>query len=404
MKQPKRRNAPNGFFYRLFYHPVKWLSRRGRTVVVTTDVGSLPQGPFIVLSNHLSYWDWAFVPQAFPHDRLTLIVNRYYFRKPIMRFLLGRMKAIPKSMLYPDVETVRKTFRSIRDGHHVLMFPEARLGTDGSSQNVTAGTGALLKKLNVPVVFVELSGASFASPKWGRKPRRGPVEIAIRKVAEPSEFTALSDAAADAFFTANILHDEAAYVRRSGAVYRSSDLTAGLDAILYVCPQCGGEFTLEAGNGRIVCRSCGFEAVLGNDYVFTSSMPSVRTIRDWNLLQVAHEQERYDDGTFAFSVGVTVRRMDLSDPRNDTDGTGVVNVTKQGLFFTGTIGGAEESFSLPSERLEGIPFRADEEFEFYHRGFLHFFYPTRNPHVCAKVSLAGDVIVARRKLGTAKSE
>jgi len=396
MKRERNQSIPNGLLYWLLYLPIKWLSRRHRRVVVHDHLSAPLEGPVVILSNHLSYWDWAYLPQAFPKHRLTLIANRYYFRHPFMNFLLRRLKAIPKSMLYPDVEAIRKTFRAVQDRRYILMFPEARLGTDGTSQSVTAGTGAFLKKLNVPLVFVEISGASLASPKWAKHPRRGRVEIDVKKRVDPDEFASMSSAELDAFVTENIRHDEFDYAARTKNVYRSPDLTEGLDGILYVCPDCGSEFTLDAGKNHIRCRACGFDAELREDMTFYSPTPQIRTIRDWNLRQYAHEQAQYEQGGFDFAMEVDVHRMDMHNPKRDTFGNGIVSVSKEGIFFDGVIAGASERFGLSSPSLEGIPFRCDDEFEFYHRGNLHFFHPKENRHVCAKVAIACDIIRINR--------
>ncbi len=396
MKRERNLSMPNGFLYWLSYLPIKWLSRRHRRIVVHDHLTEPLEGPVVILANHLSYWDWAYLPQAFPKHRLTLIANRYYFRHPAIRFLLQRLKAIPKSMLYPDVEAIRKTFQAVRDRRYILMFPEARLATDGTSQTVTAGTGAFLKKLNVPLVFVEISGASLASPKWAKHPRTGLVEIDVKKRVDPDAFAPMSASELDAFVTANIRHDEFEYAARTKNVYRSPDLTAGLDGILYVCPACGAEFTLEAGKNHIRCRACGHDAELRDDMTFSSSLPGIRTIRDWNLRQHAHEQTRYEQGGFDFSMDVDVHRMDMMNPKKDTYGEGVVSVSKEGIFFDGEIAGKRERFGLSKDQLEGIPFRCDDEFEFYHHGSLHFFHPKGNKHVCAKVAIACDVIRANR--------
>ncbi|MDP3130557.1 MAG: hypothetical protein Q8N15_04375, partial [Bacillota bacterium] len=130
---------------------------------------------------------------------------------------------------------------------------------------------------------------------------------------------------------------------------------------------------------------------------FVSPIPKIRTIRDWNLRQHAHEQARFEQSSFDFAIDLTVHRMDMTNPKRDTYGEGVVSVTKEGIFFEGVIAGLKERFGLSKQVLEGIPFRCDDEFEFYHRGSLHFFHPKTNPHVCAKVAIAGDVIIRNRK-------
>ena len=396
MKKLRNESTPSGFWYRLLQFPIVVLSRRGRKLVFRHDVKEPIEGPVLILANHLSYWDWAYLPQAFPRHRLTVIANRFYFRTRIMRFLLSEIKAIPKTMMYPDFETICKVLRAARDGRYLLMFPEARLATDGTSQDVVPGIGALIRKLAIPVVFVEIAGAALASPKWAKYPRRGIVEITVKECVTPETFAAMTPVAIDRFVTDRIFHDESDYAKKSGRRYRAKDLTAGIEGILYVCPACGSEFSLRGGDDRVVCGECGFTATMKDDGTFASDRPEIANVRDWNRLQHRHEKDRLDAGSFAFDVEVDILRMDLKEPKNDLRGTGTVRVRKDGIEFDGIVGIVAERFEIPAEALTAVAFKSDEEFELYHKGYLYYCYPKENRHLCAKVSVAADVIAGHR--------
>ncbi|MFA5006692.1 MAG: 1-acyl-sn-glycerol-3-phosphate acyltransferase [Candidatus Izemoplasmatales bacterium] len=396
MAKRKNESVPNGFVYRLLQLPIMILSRRGRRLVFHRNVPEPIEGPVLILANHVSYWDWAYIPQTFPRHRLTVIANRFYFRTAPMRFLLGKIRAIPKTMMYPDFETIRKVVRAAKDGRYLVMFPEARLSTDGTSQDVVPGIGALIRKLAIPVIFVEIAGASLASPKWAKHPRRGTVEITVKERVAPEAFAAMSPEAIDRFVTDRLFHDESEYASRSGNRYPAKDLTAGIEGILYVCPACGSEFSLHGGNDRVVCDECGHSATMKDDGTFVSDHPEIANVRDWHRLQHRHEKERLEAGNFAFDVEVEVLRMDLANPRNDLRGTGTVRVRKDGIEFDGIVGIAPERFDTPAGALTAIAFKSDVEFELYHKGYLYYCHPKGNSHLCAKVSVAADVIAGRR--------
>lgn len=388
----KRKSTPNPFYYWTVLLPLALISRRKKTVKIVHHLEGKIVGPALVLANHLSFWDFSLVCQALAKNRLTVISNRYYFREKQLKTLLTHLKAIPKTILHADFETVKKTFQAIQEKRVVLMFPEGRLSTDGTNLPVASGTGALIKKLNVPLVFVELSGGYLAQPKWAKTLRRGKVEVDVRKMVKPEEYAALSPEALETFVAENIRHDEYEFAARRGLRYRGKDFARGLEGILYWCPSCGREHVLATEGDAIFCRECGFRAVLGPDYRFSSPLPSPGTIRDWNRLQIAHETEKIASGNLSMTIPVRVKKMDMGDPRNDVTGAGTVTLDLSGYGFSGTLAGTRETFFLRRKTLEGIPFSAGEEFEFYHEGHLYYFYPVNHPEVCAQVSLLADLL------------
>ena len=392
----KRKSAPNPFYYWTLYLPLAMISRRKKTVKIVRPPEGKIQGPALVLANHLSFWDFSLVSQALSRNRLTVISNRYYFREKQLKTLLRHLKAIPKTILHADFETVKKTFQAIQEKRVVLMFPEGRLSTDGTNLPVASGIGALIKKLNVPLVFVELSGGYLAEPKWAKGPRRGKVEVEVKKTVKPEAYAALSPAELEAFVAENIRHDEYEFAARRHLRYHAKDFAVGLEGILYLCPSCGKEHVLKTEGDAIFCAACGFRAVLGPDYRFSSPLPALLTIRDWNRLQIAHEERKIAEGNLAMEILVRVKKMDMADPKNDVKGEGTVTLDLSGYGFSGTLAGLPEQFFLPRETLEGIPFSAGEEFEFYHDGHLYYFYPVDHPEICAQVSLLADLLFRTR--------
>ena len=137
---------------------------------------SIP-GPKIYISNHLSSYDVYHCYMMAVPDRPALIGNRYYTRFKSTRFLMGRLGFIPKGLYNPDLETVKKIIKCIKEDTSILMFPEARLSVDGTTGTITNGTISLLKKLGVTVVILNVSGNYFANSKIRKTKKRLPVEI-----------------------------------------------------------------------------------------------------------------------------------------------------------------------------------------------------------------------------------
>ena len=127
-------------------------------------------------------------------------------------------------------------------------------------------------------------------------------------------------------------------------------------------------------------------------------MLEIANVRDWHRLQHRHERARLEAGNFAFDVEVDVLRMDLKEPKNDLRGIGTVHMTKDGIEFDGIVGTVPERFVTRAEALTAVAFKSDVEFELYHKGYLYYCHPKGNKHLCAKVSVAADVIARQRAM------
>jgi long-chain acyl-CoA synthetase len=134
-------------------------------------------GPVLVVSNHVTYLDPAYVLEALPGRlrRLAVAMDGEVLAAmrspaPGTRFfagLLGRVKYILITSIFnvfplPRVSGFRKSFAFVGDlidrGWSVLVFPEGELTRDGRIAPFRAGIGLLAARLKVPVVPLRLEG------------------------------------------------------------------------------------------------------------------------------------------------------------------------------------------------------------------------------------------------------
>lgn len=141
----------------------------------------LPDPPFVICPNHVSYIDPFVLAVALPHRRLR---ETYWagwtgllFSSALKRFFSRASQVIP---LDPD----RAAAAGIELGAEVLAhrknlvwFPEGILSPDGSLQPFQAGVGAVLERQPVPVVPAFIGGTAGALPLGKRFPRPHPVTV-----------------------------------------------------------------------------------------------------------------------------------------------------------------------------------------------------------------------------------
>jgi 1-acyl-sn-glycerol-3-phosphate acyltransferase len=132
---------------------------------------NIPEGGAMVVSNHLSWTDTAFVLYAFPRGtRLWTMANETtVFNTGWKRWLMPRLCVFPirrnRGML--DEAAVEHVYSLLNSGEKVLMFPEGAYGKDGELKPLKDGVGYFALNSQKPILPVSLSGTNRLRP-WGR--------------------------------------------------------------------------------------------------------------------------------------------------------------------------------------------------------------------------------------------
>ena len=342
------------------------------------------KGPALVLAPHISAKDHVLVGLALYPERPTFVLSEHFMAIRSLRPILKMMHVITKKMFCADVSTIMNILRAKRSGNVIVLFPEGRLTWYGHSGAVTPGTADLVKKLGVNVYCVTSNGAYLTFPKWGKAKRRGgKIRIETAKIMEGAEAAALSVEEIEKRIADAILHDEETAM--PGVRYRCKDTTAGLDDILYRCPVCGAEKTLEAGGGHIRCSACGMDAVLDEYYQLTGCPYS--GINAW-----------YDSQAAAMDVASTViesrvRLGAVNEKGNMVPdaGEGFLRYDKNTMSIDGSLFGDEFHASLESEKIAALPVTVGEHFDVYIGNRLLYVYPEDRRDVIRCVALCDRI-------------
>jgi long-chain acyl-CoA synthetase len=175
------------------------------------------RGPVLVVSNHVSDVDIAFVQTALPAhlrgklatatggEALEKLRSPSRDRMWIFRIYDQIKWALAVALLnlfpLPRNAGFRKSFayagEAVDRGYSILVFPEGRHTTDGRLQPFRSGVGLLANNLRIPVVPMRIDGL-FEIKKAGKKfARKGKIQVRIGK---PTQFAPETDAAEIARF------------------------------------------------------------------------------------------------------------------------------------------------------------------------------------------------------------
>lgn len=158
------------------------------------DLHHIPKdGPVIVASNHISYFD----PLC-----LALCINstgrvmRFFakaelWKNPVLRFIFLRTKMIPVERGSGDGSPIVKAEEALAQGELVIVYPESTItkNLDLSPMQGKTGVARLALATGAPVYPVAVWGSHWIIPPGSKTlKRKGFRKVIIMKVGEPLTF------------------------------------------------------------------------------------------------------------------------------------------------------------------------------------------------------------------------
>ena len=214
-----------------------------------------PKGPFLVVSNHMSFMDFLIVMLSFYPLRLNAVTAQKFFLFKPLHIFLPMMGCIPKNLFDPDVRSIIGIKTVLKRGDRILLFPEGRCETDGVYCGMHKSTGKLIKKLGVPVISSHIDGAYKCMPFWRKGIRRGRVRIVMSNLFSPEDLSALSIDEINDALDLRLSGGDSPPPKTPFRTFGTISLAEGLHNILYWCPKCNAEFMMETSGCTIRCTA-----------------------------------------------------------------------------------------------------------------------------------------------------
>ena len=347
------------------------------------------QPPYVVLCNHESFTDFYCVSRLAHPRNPSFLLTAYYSMFPFLRRLGKKIGLVFKRLFTPDMSVPLGIMRTVRKGFPIIIFPEGRLSPDGRS-NPIAEPGALFyKKLGVDLVLVRIRGAYYANPKWRRARFRSEIHVTVERVLRAEEIRNMPDAVLDALIAGTLYTDESAGTEKP---IRRGGKAKGLETLLYRCADCGALYTTRGEGNALRCVSCGAVHALDGHYRFTSGPPSIPdyygVIRGMERAELDALDLRCETETKIFGKNGVPARKERGECR----------LTREAFSYRS----ASEQFSVPTENLPALNYDNGVEFEIYHNGELHYFYPLTQRQQVTRWALAVDLLAEERSRRTSR--
>ena len=390
----KKPNALIYFLIYIFIYPLLKILFRLETDRRDYDP---PIGPFLVVSNHSTFMDFLVVMLSIYPRRLNAVTAQKFFLYKPLHWLLPVVGCIPKKLFEPDMRSIHGIKTVLKRGDRILIFPEGRCSTDGAYAGIHRSTGKLIKNLGVPVIGCHIDGAYTCMPYWRKGFRTGRARVKIAGLFSQEDIEKLSVDEINDALDVRLSGSDMPPPRRSIRTFRARRLIEGLQGIIYWCPKCMEEFTLETKGNTIRCTSCGNEAVMDRTARLTPSPGSTvpENVQRWFSEQTRFEMRRLREDMEPIVEQVTVR-IPASEPGKGVipGGAGTLKLTPKGWYYTGEMSGESVDLFFPIESVPAVPFDPNNNFQIYAKGSFYMFTP-RDARMSMKYALLGECMHRR---------
>ena len=351
------------------------------------DVSKYRGQSYVVVSNHASRMDYVFTAPAFLPDTFNFVVGYNEFFRSHLAMILRMMQVVPKKNFVHQPYAIRQIIKIIRAGGRIIILPEGMSSISGANQPCATGSGHLLKNLGVPVLYTKISGGYLTAPKFNLTDRIGRVDVVAGVLFTPEQLKEMTPDEIQRELDEKLYHDDYEWNKTARVKFDGKGRMAeNMHQLLFWCPKCGGELTMESFGDSIRCKKCGNGGHLNEYYDLIpdegSTLPD--TPRVWFDMQREHVKEQVREPGYKLTEHVKIGELPKyrylkKEDTSEIVGEGELTLDAEGLHFDGRRNGESYSFSVPIKQLPTYGMCTDvSRFYTFVDGEFTEFYPERD--------------------------
>ena len=263
--------------------------------------------PYMLLSNHMHFIDFELAAMGtWPHPVSNVVSIDGYV---IKFFLLEWIGAIATRKFTTDIHLVKSIRKVLQRGDILAMYPEARYSPCGTTAFLPDSLGKLVKMNKVPVVTVVHHGNHLYAPFWNfRNKRKVPFHTTFTQLLTPEQIEKMSVEEINAALRKGLQYDEYRYQKDHGIRITEDYRAEGLHKVLYQCPHCMTEYSMDSKGAELFCNSCGKRWTWREDGYLEAQNGETEFdhIPDWFEWERCQVRKQIEEGTYSFCDEVEV--------------------------------------------------------------------------------------------------
>ncbi len=328
------------------------------------------KGAFVVIANHEAAYDFANLIGASKRPMSFVISSSFFNTLPVKNILL-KMGVIPKQQFQTTIKDLKKMKAVIDQGEPLVVYPAGLMCEDGLSTPIPSATYKFLKWLNVDVYVAKTIGTYFVMPKWSKSFRPGRTYLDIYKLFSKEEVIDMDMETFEQKINEVLLFDAYRDQENCLITYKGNDVLDGLENVLYMCPHCMTEFSMNIKNkNTIYCSKCGFEQT-SDKYAFLHNRVGIgaelRYVSDWSKLIYENLKKKIKQGhETVLSSKTTIHMIDYKKQKFVEVGQGILSLSKECFLIDGQIKEDAINLSIPITNFPSLPFSPGKYLEIQH--------------------------------------
>lgn len=345
-----------GLFARLFF----------RRKVLRNEIKGV-KGPFVVIANHQAAFDFVNLIGLSTRPMSFVISNSFYNSLPITGFL-KKMGVIPKQQFQTTVTDMKNMRAVIEAGQPLVIYPAGLMCEDGLSTPIPTATYKFLKWLGVDIYVAKVSGTYFAMPKWTSGIRPGRTYMDVYQLVDAETLSKMDVEALRVKTDEALMFDAYRDQENHRIAYAKCDDIRGLEQVLYVCPHCCREYTMQVQNGStLACTHCGYTHTADRYGLFSNTGgigEEMRYVSDWSRWIYRHLEQQVVSGSVGvLSCRTKIHMIDFRKHKFVEVGQGTVTLTPTHFLLEGDICAKASTLQIPIAGLPTLPFSPGRYFE-----------------------------------------
>lgn len=371
---------PNKFLYLMFGFLLKLVALfKGQKFQKKVRI----KGPAITLSNHTSWYDFAYSFNAIYPSRATFLAAEKMFKDPKMGYWLKLARAVPKKLFRPDPQAVIALLKLLKQNEIVSIFPEGQISTTGHPIPINFAIVKLIKRANVDVYAVTHVNACLVNPAWAKKSFRGKTYTTIEKILSKESILQSSEQEIYNLIVQKLAIDSDQINQVNKLKFKGKNIK-GLNNIIYYCNQCHHEGLVVKKN-HLICPNC--SSTRTYDYY---GLLSGKTIHD-----VYHEQKNIlidilkENPNYSLESKAILESYDnnLIEPL----GNGVISLSVNGYHYKGDFRGQQIDITFPIKDVSALPSDIGQNIQIYYQNEYYQFRLPIN-YLPTKFVLFGEIL------------
>jgi rubredoxin len=294
-----------------YLHVLSWILSIPETFIRRVKIHKVNmknlKGPYVLLCNHNSFFDFKVATRAmFPRRANYVVAIDGFINR---EWLLRNIGCIGKRKFISDPNIVKQLRYSLETNKSIaVIYPEARYSLIGTTAIIPDSLGKLLKKFKYPVVTLISHGHHLHQPVWNLSKRKVKVKSVMTNILTTEELNSLSldeinTRIKDAFY-----YNDYEYQLKNQIAIKGNERAKNLHKVLYKCPHCLTDFSMVGEGNQLKCVKCShvYDVNQYNQLEETNKDTKFSSIPDWFEWQREEVRKEIKAGIYDVQIEVDV--------------------------------------------------------------------------------------------------